>query len=268
MLTQENYYDKSTDKEYMSFSVYKMFLSNPARALADLKGEYNWFTDNKALLIGQYLHSYFESPEAHEKFKIENKKAMISTRGASEGNLKKEFEVAQKMIDRLEAEPQFLKTLQGTERERIVTGKIGDLLWKGKLDAVNIESGYFVDFKTVRSLVNDGAEWSDEANRRVNFIESRKYDKQMAVYAYLLEQEFGYPFTPIIWAVSKANQPLAKPYIITEETKMHAINSIKVNQEEIKKYIDEEVEAPLLDDGSDFYNWKHRVSGVEDYQEI
>ena len=67
-LTQANYYDKENEISYMSFSQFKNFLSNPARALADLKGEYAWFSDNKALLIGNFLHSYFESPEAHDKF--------------------------------------------------------------------------------------------------------------------------------------------------------------------------------------------------------
>ena len=39
--------------EFMSFSLFKNLMANPARAMADLRGEYPWFSDNKALLIGQ-----------------------------------------------------------------------------------------------------------------------------------------------------------------------------------------------------------------------
>ena len=262
-LTKENYYD---DNEYMSFSTFKNFLANPARALADYKGEFDWFTDKTALLVGNYLHSYFEGEEAHEAFVKENYTEMISSRGSTKGELKKEYKIAQKMIDRLEVEPEFMQAMAGTERESIITGTIGGIDWKGKTDALNVESGYFIDFKTVRSLVDDGRVWSDEKKQRVTFIENRKYEMQMAVYSELLKQKYGYDFTPIIWAVSKDDEPLAKPYVITPETRAAALDDLENSIDKVLKYMSGELEAPLINDGSSFYNKFHRVSG--DYYEI
>lgn len=268
-ITQENYYSKEVDKQYLSFSSFKNFISNPARALADLNGEYPWFDDDKALLIGNYLHSYFEGGEAHDRFKRENADKILSSRGVSKGKLKSEFEIAQKMIDRLLAEPQFAKQMDLAYRsEQIISGEIEGVMWKGKVDRLDLDNGVFYDFKTVKTLVDDGAIWDNELRQRVPFIISRKYHLQMAIYAELLYQNFGMEFTPVIWAVSKEKEPLAKPYIITKNTLNEALNEVIALQDEVIKWRDGLEEAPLLNDGSLFYNYKHRITDQSDYGEI
>lgn len=263
-LTQANYYDKENEISYMSFSRFKNFLSNPARALADLKGEYDWFSDNKALLIGNFLHSYFESPEAHQKFISENESEIISSRGASKGHLKTDYKVAEKMIQRLEKEKQFNFLMNGTQREVIVTGEIGGRIWKGKIDALNLDKNVFIDFKTVRTLVDDASVWDSEKHERVNFIIQRRYDMQMAIYQELLRQTYGEIFTPVIWAVSKENEPLAKAYELLQPTLDEALEEVIYKIDEVAGYIDETVESPLIDDGSNYYNFAHRVT-ADDY---
>lgn len=275
ILTQENYYSKESDMEFMSFSLFKNLMANPARAMADLRGEYPWFSDNKALLIGQYLHSYFESKEAHEQFIEENKKELISSQGKTKGELKTDFKGAITMIERLEKEEAFNMSLLDTEREFIVqgvlrsadeNGEIRDIDWKGKLDAIDIDGGYFYDFKTVKTLVDNGATWDNELHAKVNFVISRKYDEQMAIYAELLRQMFGREFTPVIWAVSKESEPLVKPYLITKPTLDAALQRVIDNQITAVNYRDGIVEAPLYNDGSNFYNYKHRILTDEDYE--
>lgn len=49
----------------MSFSVFKDFEKCEAATLAKLKGDWEPSSDPKALLIGNYVHSYFESEQAH-----------------------------------------------------------------------------------------------------------------------------------------------------------------------------------------------------------
>lgn len=273
-LTQENYYSKESDREYMSFSLYKNLKANPARALADLREEYPWFEDNKALLIGQYVHTYFESPDAHQSFIEENKDDLISSQGKTKGELKSEYVSAGKMIKRLEKEKAFKMSLADTEREYIVqgilrsydeNGEIHDVKWKGKLDAVDFENGYFYDFKTVKTLVDDGAVWNSEYRARINFILNRHYDEQMAIYAELLYQMFGKVFKPVIWAVSKEKEPLVKPYLITQPTLDNALERVKMSQLEAVGYRDGIVEAPLINDGSNYYNMKHRITEDSDY---
>lgn len=273
-LTQENYYSKESDREYMSFSLYKNLKANPARALADLREEYPWFEDNKALLIGQYVHTYFESAEAHRSFIEENKKELISSQGKTKGELKSEYVSAGKMIKRLEKEEAFKLSLADTEREYIVkgvlksydeNGEIHDVKWKGKLDAVDFENGYFYDFKTVKTLIDDGSVWNNEYRARVNFILNRHYDEQMAIYAELLYQMFGKVFRPVIWAVSKEKEPLVKPYLITQPTLDNALERVKMSQLEAVSYRDGVIEAPLINDGSNYYNMKHRITEDSDY---
>src|SRR5699024_9209884 len=77
-LTQENYYDRSTDWDYQSPTFFKKFLKCEAETMAELNGEYSDM-NHEALLVGNYLHSYFESPESHQKF-IDNHKSEIMTR--------------------------------------------------------------------------------------------------------------------------------------------------------------------------------------------
>lgn len=260
-LTQDNYYDTDMDYKYLSFSIFRQFVQNEAAALAALKGEYDWFDNKTPLLVGNYLHSYFESAEAHQKFKDQHPE-MISQRGATKGQLKKEFVIAEKMIKRLEAEPMFNSMLENTDREVIVTGKIDGEDWKGKIDAVNVKEGYFIDFKTIRSLVNDGAEWSDYFKNRVNFIKSRFYYQQMAIYAELLKQKYKKSFDPVIWAVSKEEQPVAKAYTIDDFLLEIGLSEVIDKQERVEKVINGEVVPELIDDGSRYFNENYRVDEI------
>ncbi|MGH2183088.1 PD-(D/E)XK nuclease-like domain-containing protein, partial [Enterococcus faecalis] len=77
-----------------------------AAALAKLKGEWTPENDPKELLVGNDVHSYFESPENHEAFKKENKSKMFSSRKAF--GLLKDFQIAEQMIERLKQEEAFL----------------------------------------------------------------------------------------------------------------------------------------------------------------
>lgn len=260
-LTQDNYYDTDMDYKYLSFSIFRQFVQNEAAALAALKGEYDWFDNKTPLLVGNYLHSYFESTEAHQKFKDQHPE-MISQRGATKGQLKKEFVIAEKMIKRLEAEPMFNSMLENTDREVIVTGKIDGEDWKGKIDAVNVKEGYFIDFKTIRSLVDDGAEWSDYFKNRVNFIKSRFYYQQMAIYAELLKQKYKKSFDPVIWAVSKEEQPVAKAYTIDDYLLEIGLSEVIDKQERVEKVINGEVVPELIDDGSRYFNENYRVDEI------
>lgn len=55
-LTKENYYNV----KMLSVSSVKQFAQNPARALADYKGEYPWFKENTDLPLGSAMHDMLE----------------------------------------------------------------------------------------------------------------------------------------------------------------------------------------------------------------
>ena len=76
-LTQSNYYD---DKEYMSVSRLKAFMQCEAKQLAVEKSEWIDERDNTPLIFRDYVHSKFESEEAHVDFKIEYNDQLFSSR--------------------------------------------------------------------------------------------------------------------------------------------------------------------------------------------
>lgn len=218
-LTQENYYQ---DKTFMSVSRFKQYDRCEAMALAIEKGEWIDQRDDKALLFGNYVHSACESGEAHEAFKLENKARLFSSRKPH--GLLKDFELAEVVVQRLKSDECFQplydgKAGQDVRKEMIVTGEIGGVVFKSKLDSVNMTSGYFVDLKTARKVVE--AEWSPVFRKHVpaimNNIYNFGYHIQLAVYRELLFQMTGRYFTPLIVAVSKENVPVIKTIRVEEK---------------------------------------------------
>lgn len=216
ILSDENYYSNEADWHYMSVSQYKSFLECEAATLAKLKNEWEPDNDKKPLLVGNYVHSYFESSAAHEAFKEENKVKMFSSRKPF--GLLKDFQIAEQMIDRLEQEPAFNQIYQG-DKEVIVTGELFGIEWKGKIDCLNLNDGYFVDIKTTKDIHEKKYDlyWGP----RANFIERYGYALQMAVYRELLEQQYNKQFVPFIAAVSKQT-PSDVGLITLDESKMQS----------------------------------------------
>lgn len=143
-LTAENYYDNATSFDYMSTSLYKDFRKCEAFALAKLNGEYMPVMDPTALLVGNYVHSYFESEASHSAFIEKNKDAMMTKSGA----LRAPYKVGDNMIECLGADQVFNNLYSVGEKEVIVTGDIFGHQWKGKIDSLNLDKQYFCDIKT------------------------------------------------------------------------------------------------------------------------
>lgn len=236
LTNDEVYYGNEANWQFWSVSWYKKFMECEARALAELKEDWEPTSDPKALLVGNYVHSYFESKEAHEKFKEENKHALYSDATVAQykealddlgitykksakknelvalynsydgkkpfihGSMYKDFEIAERMIDRIKDEPFFNFLWQG-EKEAPITGELFGVNWKGKIDLLNVEKGYFVDLKTSQGF--DRRYWSNDRRSYVSFVEAFGYVIQIGLYERLLEMEYGKPFTGYIYAVSK-----------------------------------------------------------------
>ena len=228
ILSDENYYSNEADWQYMSTSQYKSFLKCEAAALAKLKGDWQPSSDPKALLVGNYVHSYFESLEVHEAFKEENKSKMFSSRKPH--GLLKDFQIAEQMIDRLIVEDAFLNIYQG-EKEAIVTGELFDTMWKGKIDCLNLREGYFVDIKTTKDMHE--RKWNDEYGARETFLVNFGYVLQMAIYQELILQKFGKHCIPIIAAVSKQTPSEARLITIDEDKMAYELVLLKEKIERI-----------------------------------
>lgn len=180
----------------MSVSQFKDFQKCEAATLAKLKGEWQPKTNPIALLIGNYVHSYFESEEAHKEFIEGNKKSILK----KDGNERSEFVQANEMISTLKNSDFFNFVYQG-KKEVIVTGDLFGVKWKARIDCFHEQKNYFVDLKTTRQL--DKRYWSKKYGRYVSFVEEYGYILQMGIYKKLLETKTGNDITPYIFAVTK-----------------------------------------------------------------
>lgn len=232
-LTPENYYSHDTDWEYMSFSLFKDFQRCEAAALAKLKGDWTPELDAKPLLVGNYVHSYFESPEAHEKFVKDHKSKIMSTRGKTKGQLKADYKFADVMIKALDDSELFNYVYKPGRKEVIVTGKLFGYDWKGKIDSLILDQNYFCDLKTVDDLHKK--HWQEDSRSWDNFIEDRGYYMQMAIYRELIKQTFGKDCNPYMFAVSKQAIPDKLAIDFTGESEalrmQAALEEIEANQE-------------------------------------
>ena len=187
----------------MSVSQFKEFLECEAAAKAKLDGVWKPKGDPSALLVGNYLHSYFESPTAHRKFIAEHPE-IISSQGKTKGQLKKEYKVADAMIDTLRKDPIFQDLYKG-RKEVVMQGTIGGVKWIGKLDAIRTNHSMIMDLKTTQDLHKPF--WMKDKKGPVSFIEDFNYPLQMAVYQELAYQRWGVRPLATIIAVTKQTPP-------------------------------------------------------------
>ena len=232
-LTQENYYE---DTSYLSNSRFKRYQKCQAMALAVDSGSWVEEKDDTPLLLGNYVHSFFESPEAHGQFLAENGDKLIAKSGKNKGGLKSDFVIGDKMIESLRGDDGFSRLYHGypdddVQKEMIVFGEIEGVPVKGKLDSVNLSRGYFVDLKTMKSIYAE--EWNSELKTRVpaavNNILNFGYHGQLALYRELLKQMLDKDFRPLIVAVSKEAVPDKEILKIDEEWLEEGLAGIKQN---------------------------------------
>lgn len=264
-LTQENYYQ---DTSRLSYSRYKRYKQCQAKAYAVDNGIWVEKRDETPLLLGNYVHSYFESSEAHKKFMAENGDKLLAKTGKNKGKLKSDFIIGDKMIESLKNDDGFNRLYHGyssdeVEKEMIVYGEIGGVPVKGKLDSVNLSRGYFVDLKTMKSIYAE--EWNSELKMRVpavvNNILNFGYHGQLALYRELLKQMAGKEFRPLIVAVSKEAVPDKDILKINEEWLEEGLAKIRENIVHIWQVIQGEVK-PAKCGRCDFCRSEKKLNAV------
>lgn len=245
-LTEDSYYTPEASQHYMSVSLFKDFMQCEVATLAKLKGEWKQ-EEATALLVGNYVHSYFESKEAHQKFIADKGSALMTKPNKKEpyGHLRSDFKTADAMINALKDETVFKSLYEPGQKEVIVTGDIYGYKWKGKIDSLNLNQLYFCDLKTVDDIHKK--HWSSTYNKYDNFIADRGYFMQMAVYIELIKQTFNTECQPFIFAISKQDPPDKEAIDFNSDQDIlymqDAMRMIEENQEHIQKVMSGE-EAP------------------------
>lgn len=216
-LTRDNYYSLEADWAYMSCSQYQAWNECEAKELAKLQGR--WEDEEKeAFLVGNYFHTYFESPEAHEKFCNEHFDKIFKTKTIKgKGGLPDSvvvtgkyaaFEQADKMIAVAESDAliKSLIDLPG-ENEAIMVGEIAGVPWRIRLDKYVATGRMIIDYKTCANISE--LKWSEALREKVTFIDAYGYMMRAAVYSEIEKQnaQSAEDAHFIIIAISKQDYP-------------------------------------------------------------
>lgn len=198
--------------EYMSCSQYQSFCECEAKAMAKLQGR--WEDEPKeALSVGNFFHSYFESPEAHAEFLAQNDGEIYLKQTKAEMSLgirrlKAPYVQAEKMIQTAVNDP-LIATIMDMpgENEKILTGKIFGVPWRIRMDKYVPDGRLIVDYKTVANIWE--TKWSDEMHGKVTFIDAYGYMFRAAIYSEIEKQSVRSDADPqfLIIAISKQDPP-------------------------------------------------------------
>ena len=164
-LTADNYYSVEANQRYFSVSQIKSFIDCPARAMAEINGE--WKTPmTKALMMGSYFDAWVEG--TLDKFKEEHPEIF----NARTKELKADYQQVEEIIKLVQADELFMEYLEG-DKQKIITFNLFGAPWKMKMDVYK-KGERIVDTKLMRSM---------ERIMGVSFVEHWRYDWQTAIYA-------------------------------------------------------------------------------------
>jgi hypothetical protein len=173
-LTAANYHSTEMNNRYWSASLLKSFLECPARAFAELSGEYER-PKSDALLVGSYVDAAFESKKAFNQFKAEHTELF-----KRDGSLKAEYIRADEMIRRAKSDPLFADMMRG-RHQVIKTRTLWGVPFKAKFDVLKDRGAgehRIVDLKTVKDL----SPVYKPGQGKVDFATAWNWPLQMALY--------------------------------------------------------------------------------------
>jgi hypothetical protein len=220
VLTDDNYFSKEADLEYMSVSQFKEFYGSYGRlgcefhAMKTLTGEWE-DKPTSAMLVGSYVDSWFEG--TLDAFKVEHPEIF-----RKDGTLMANFVQAEKIIDRVQRDEYFMRYMSG-EKQRIMTGEIGGVPWKIKMDSY-IPDIAIVDLKVMKSLTE--MKWIKDIGY-LDFVRVWGYDFQGAVYQEIVRQNTGKTLPFYIAGVSKEEEPDIRIVHVTDNYLKEALRILE-----------------------------------------
>lgn len=225
-LNSKNYYSNKADKQYMSVSQYKSFLSCEAKTMAKLNGQ--WIEpENEAFLIGSYVHSWNDN--TLEQFKSKHPKLF-----KKDGSLMAKYEIGNKMIAALENDKLVSMVREG-EKEVIKTAELFGVPWKCMIDIYSSKNEVIADLKTTREIHKKY--WNESTRTHQNFIEYYDYLVQMAVYCEIdrINRKSDYYYLPHIIAVSKEDIPDKSIVYLGTDFIQDKLLEVEINMDRIKQ---------------------------------
>lgn len=259
-LTKSNYYSQEADRYYMSVSQYKSFLKCEAATMAKLTEDYVE-PKSDALLFGSYVHAWLEGEL--DGFKKDNPN-LFSSRGASKGKLKSQYQLANEMIEVLESDPFIMMAFDG-DKEVIMTGELCGVPWKIRMDVYNPAFNRFADLKTVKGIFD--RYWHNEFGY-TSFVEAYGYVTQMAVYSEIERQNRGGEWLEnYIVAVSKQSPPDKAVITVDPLSLSTELERVEMNMDRIKS-VKYRGEKPKRCGRCEYCRSHKMITNVIDYKEL
>lgn len=197
-LTNENYYSKEANEEYLSVSQYKDFMGTYGKrgceeyALAKIEGTWEEnMEDSDALMVGSYVDAHFEGT-------LDLFKAKHPCMFKKDGGLMAKYLKANEMIQRCERDEVFSHYMSG-EKQVIMTADMFGAKWKIKIDSYH-PGQCIVDLKTCQSI---NKVFFHHDIGYMNFLAEWGYYIQGAVYQKVVEINTGKKLPFFIAAVSE-----------------------------------------------------------------
>lgn len=235
VLTNENYFSKEADSEYLSVSQYKNFMGSlgkpacEAEAIALLSGA--WEREKTtALMVGSYVDAHFEG--SLDLFRAQNPDIFTK-----QGSLKADYKKAEELINRIERDELFMKYMSG-EKQVIMTADMFGAKWKIKIDSY-LEGKAIVDLKVMRELHK--AEYTKDFGY-MDFIQYWGYDLQGAIYQEVVYRNTGKRLPFFIAAASKEKEPDIELIWIPDEHLREKLIEVERNTPKILMLKKNEVE--------------------------
>lgn len=226
-LNRYNYFSQNNNRKYCGSSQFKSFLKCPAKAMAELNGEWKE-EDSTALLIGSYVDSWFEG--ALDAFKETHPDIF-----KKDGTLKAEYVKADEIIARVSRDELFMKYMGG-QKQAIKSGFIEGVPFKIKIDSYH-KGKAIVDLKVIKDFE---PVYNEEKGIRQDFIQYWGYDFQAAIYQAI--EGNNLPF--YLCAVTKEKKPDFEVIQIPQAWIDSAMAIIKNEIGIIDAYKRGELEAP------------------------
>jgi hypothetical protein len=179
--------------------------------------------------MGSILDALWENDDP--EYLLERFPDCVSTRGATKGQLKAEFQSVLNMYQRSLKEEKFCAYMSG-DKQTIMTGEIEGLPFKIKIDSF-IDGKAITDLKTTQTLDRTFRYYIPDSGERLPFYLAYGYDTQLAIYREIVRQNTGKNLNCYIAAVDKKPHPICDVIELSQKMLDEALDRVKSNCETI-----------------------------------
>lgn len=257
IVTQENYFSKEADLEYMSVSQYKLFRECEAKALATIQGQED-ATYKTAFLEGQLFEALVSGDS---KLFMAQHPEIMSTRGATAGQIKSEFKKVVTASEKFNEQNFFRKIVDNCDEQVILTGEIKGVKVKCMLDLFDNKTNSIYDIKCMKDFKE---QWNKEEKAYMPWYYIYGYVLQLAVYREIVRQNFGEPKEIGLLAATKEEVPDIQALSFDSSLLDLELEDFKNNIErydKIKKGIEEPIACGCCD-------YCKKIKVIDSFEEV